>query len=146
VSVDHNCADRAGVAEKLNRRRKTLKPCLPIDSDAAVQRDLDIRNRPECVEDVTIEVRRHRPPGTHAAQANPAGWDPAVGVQEARLWTLGEGDGSAYLRQALGDAENDVLLTKDKARRADETVQLAVSSQDVNAPTAEGEPAGAAVR
>jgi hypothetical protein len=98
LPVDHDCADSARVAEKSDDWGKPTEPCLTIDSDATIQCDLDIRKRSKRVEDVAIWARSDRFSGAHAAQANPTSRDPAVGAQQAWFRTLGEGDGSTYLR------------------------------------------------
>jgi hypothetical protein len=109
LPVDGDDPERTCVAEKLDGGWKTNEPCLAINPDSADQRDLDIHQRPERVQDITSVTRRNRRAGNDSTEADPASGNSVVGVQELRLRTTGQRDLGANFAETLSKAKDDMV-------------------------------------
>jgi hypothetical protein len=137
MAIDRDSADRTRVTVETNFRRKAGEPSLAVDSDSSYQGYFDISERAEGVEDFACWAGRNRIAWNDPAKTGPAGRDSAVGVQYQRLGATCQRDRGVDFIQALYETEHYVLLTEDQARRAYESIELAVGRQHVDLATAE---------
>ena len=122
--VDQHFSCMRRIAVDVDLRRIPEQPLAVCDPNSAFECDLDVRQRPQHVEDVVVIAGRHGTLWPKRPEHYPTGWCTIVFPELGPSGTPGFAELFLDRRELRSDAEHDVLSTHHEPRAGDESPVL----------------------